>query len=145
MTDLVAQLRAGELLALSRVATELERLSPAAPQLIAALTPHLGDPMVVGFTGPPGAGKSTLVNAYITELRRAGKTVGVIAVDPSSPVSGGALLGDRLRMTEHTGDDGVFIRSLASRGHVGGLTPAAVRVIDAFDAAERLRILSTSK
>ncbi len=135
MTDLVAQLRAGELLALSRVATELERLSPAAPQLIAALTPHLGDAMVVGFTGPPGAGKSTLVNAYITELRRAGKTVGVIAVDPSSPVSGGALLGDRLRMTEHTGDDGVFIRSLASRGHVGGLTPAAVRVIDAFDAA----------
>ncbi len=134
-TDLVARLRAGELLALSRVATELERLSPAAPQLIAALTPHLGGAMVVGFTGPPGAGKSTLVNAYITELRRAGKTVGVIAVDPTSPVSGGALLGDRLRMTEHTGDDGVFIRSLASRGHVGGLTPAAVRIIDAFDAA----------
>jgi LAO/AO transport system kinase len=136
-TDLVERLRAGELLALSRVATELERLSPAAPQLIAELTPHLGRAMVVGFTGPPGAGKSTLVNAYITVLRRQDRTVGVIAVDPSSPVSGGALLGDRLRMTEHTGDDGVFIRSLASRGHLGGLTPAAVRVIDAFDAAGR--------
>lgn len=134
-SSLVARVRAGELGAIARLLTELERLSPAAPQLIAEISPLLGHAQVVGFTGPPGAGKSTLVNAYITELRKAGRTVGVIAVDPSSPISGGALLGDRIRMNDHTDDDGVFIRSLASRGHVGGLTPAAVRMIDAFDAA----------
>ena len=133
--SLVERVRAGELGAIARLLTELERLSPAAPQLIAEMVPLLGRAQVVGFTGPPGAGKSTLVNAYIGELRKTGRTVGVIAVDPSSPVSGGALLGDRVRMNDHTGDDGVFIRSLASRGHVGGLTPAAVRMIDAFDAA----------
>ena len=134
-SSLVARVRAGELGAIARLLTELERLSPAAPQLIAEISPLLGHAQVVGFTGPPGAGKSTLVNAYITELRKSGQTVGVIAVDPSSPISGGALLGDRIRMNDHTDDDGVFIRSLASRGHVGGLTPAAVRMIDAFDAA----------
>ncbi len=105
------------------------------PALIAALTPHLGRALVVGFTGPPGAGKSTLVNAYVEALRRAGKTVGIIAVDPSSPVSGGAILGDRLRMTATLADDAVFMRSLASGGHLGGLCPAAVRVIDALDGA----------
>ncbi len=134
-SSLVERVRAGELAAIARLLTELERLSPAAPKLIAEIAPFLGRAQVVGFTGPPGAGKSTLVNAYIGALRAAGKTVGVIAVDPSSPISGGALLGDRVRMNDHTDDDGVFIRSLASRGHVGGLTPAAVRMIDAFDAA----------
>lgn len=134
-SSLVGRVRAGELGAIARLLTELERLSPAAPKLIAEIAPLLGRAQVVGFTGPPGAGKSTLVNAYITELRKSGRTVGVIAVDPSSPISGGALLGDRVRMNDHTDDDGVFIRSLASRGHVGGLTPAAVRMIDAFDAA----------
>lgn len=132
---LVAKVRAGELAAVSRLLTELERLSPTAPGLIAEITPDLGRAQVVGFTGPPGAGKSTLVNAFIGALRRAGKTVGVLAVDPSSPITGGALLGDRVRMNDHTDDDGVFIRSIASRGHVGGLTPAAVRMIDGFDAA----------
>lgn len=132
---LIARVRAGELAAVARLLTELERLSPAAPQLLAEIAPLLGRAQVVGFTGPPGAGKSTLVNAYIAALRAEGKTVGVLAVDPSSPISGGALLGDRIRMNDHTDDDGVFIRSLASRGHVGGLTPAAVRMIDAFDAA----------
>ncbi len=132
---LIERVRAGELAAVARLLTELERLSPAAPQLLAEIAPFLGRAQVVGFTGPPGAGKSTLVNAYIKALRAEGKTVGVLAVDPSSPVSGGALLGDRIRMNDHTDDDGVFIRSLASRGHVGGLTPAAVRMIDAFDAA----------
>lgn len=134
-SGVVARMRAGELVALARALTELERLSPAAPKLINDMAPYLGHAQVVGFTGPPGAGKSTLVNAYIRQLRTDGKSVGVIAVDPSSPVSGGALLGDRVRMNEHTSDDGVFIRSLASRGHVGGLTPAAVRMIDVFDAA----------
>jgi LAO/AO transport system kinase len=105
------------------------------------MQPHLGHALVVGFTGPPGAGKSTLVNAVIAELRREGKTVGVIAVDPSSPVSGGAILGDRIRMTAAHDDDGVFVRSLASRGYLGGLSPAAVRIIDALDAAGRDVIL----
>ena len=132
---LVARMRAGERLATSRIVTELERLSDAAPHLLSALKPHLGHALVVGFTGPPGVGKSTLVNAVIAEARQAGKSVGVIAVDPSSPLSGGAILGDRVRMTATLDDDGVFMRSLASRGHVGGLSPAAVRVIDALDAA----------
>ena len=99
------------------------------------MQPHLGHALVVGFTGPPGAGKSTLVNAFIRAVRGQGKTVGIIAVDPSSPVSGGAILGDRIRMTAALDDDGVFMRSLASRGYLGGLSPAAVRVIDALDAA----------
>jgi LAO/AO transport system kinase len=134
---LVQRMRAGERRATALVITELERLSAAAPILLRAMQPHLGRALVVGFTGPPGAGKSTLVNAVIAELRGAGKTVGVIAVDPSSPVSGGAILGDRIRMTAALDDDGVFVRSLASRGYLGGLSPAAVRVIDALDAAGR--------
>ena len=132
---LVARLRAGERRAIAAAVTELERLSPAAPALLRALQPHLGHALVVGFTGPPGAGKSTLVNALIRELRSAGRTVGIIAVDPSSPISGGAILGDRIRMTAALDDDGVYVRSLASRGYLGGLSPAAVRVIDALDAA----------
>lgn len=119
----------------SEAVTELERFSARAPALLQALQPHLGHALVVGFTGPPGAGKSTLVNAVIRELRTTGKTVAVVAVDPSSPVSGGAILGDRIRMTAALDDDGVFVRSLASRGYLGGLSPAAVRIIDAFDAA----------
>ena len=132
---LIARMRAGERRAISRAVTELERLSPAAPRLLQAMQPHLGHALVVGFTGPPGAGKSTLVNAYTVALRAGGKTVGIIAVDPSSPISGGAILGDRIRMTATLSDDGIFMRSLASRGHLGGLSPAAVRVIDALDAA----------
>lgn len=138
---LIDKMRAGERRATALVITELERLSTAAPILLRAMQPHLGHALVVGFTGPPGAGKSTLVNAVIGELRGAGKTVGVIAVDPSSPVSGGAILGDRIRMTAALDDDGVFVRSLASRGYLGGLSPAAVRIIDALDAAGRDVIL----
>jgi LAO/AO transport system kinase len=140
-TALVLKMRAGERRATALVITELERLSTAAPILLRAMQPHLGNALVVGFTGPPGAGKSTLVNAVIADLRTAGKTVGVIAVDPSSPVSGGAILGDRIRMTAALDDDGVFVRSLASRGYLGGLSPAAVRIIDALDAAGRDVIL----
>lgn len=132
---LLTRMRAGERRAISRAVTELERLSPAAPRLLAAFQPYLGHAQVIGFTGPPGAGKSTLVNAYTRHIRAAGKSVGIIAVDPSSPISGGAILGDRIRMTATLDDDGVFMRSLASRGYLGGLTPAAVRVIDALDAA----------
>ena len=139
--EVVRRLRAGDRRALSAAITELEKASARMPALVAALTPYLGAALVVGFTGPPGAGKSTLVNALIAELRRHGETIGIIAVDPSSPVSGGAILGDRLRMTAALGDDGVFIRSLASRGHVGGLSPAAVRIIDAMDAAGKSIVL----
>jgi LAO/AO transport system kinase len=138
---LVARMRSGERRATSRAVTELERLSAAAPRLIEAMQPYLGHALVVGFTGPPGAGKSTLINAYTRQLREESKTVGIIAVDPSSPISGGAILGDRIRMTATLDDDGVFMRSLASRGHLGGLCPAAVRVIDALDAAGKDIIL----
>jgi LAO/AO transport system kinase len=133
---LVAALRAGNRLALARVLTMLESFAPAAPALLQALEPHLGRAVVIGVTGPPGAGKSTLVNAYVMALRQVAHRVAVIAVDPSSPVSGGAILGDRIRMTSALDDEGVFVRSLAAQGHLGGLTPAAVRMIDAFDAAD---------
>ncbi len=138
---LIQRMRGGERRAISRVVTELERLSSAAPRLLEAMQPHLGHALVVGFTGPPGAGKSTLIDAYTRHLRSEGKSVGIIAVDPSSPISGGAILGDRIRMPATLDDDGVFMRSLASRGHLGGLTPAAVRVIDALDAAGKDVIL----
>jgi LAO/AO transport system kinase len=133
--DLVRRMRAGERRAIAAAITELERLSTLAPALLREMQPFLGRAFVVGFTGPPGAGKSTLVNAVIAHVRASGRHVGVIAVDPSSPISGGAILGDRIRMTAALDDDGVFVRSLASRGYLGGLSPAAVRVIDAFDAA----------
>ena len=138
---LVERMRAGERRAISRAVTELERLSAAAPALLLAMRPYLGHAIVIGVTGPPGAGKSTLLNAYTRHLRAEAKSVGIIAVDPSSPISGGAILGDRIRMTAALDDDGVFMRSLASRGHLGGLTPAAVRVIDALDAAGKDVIL----
>jgi LAO/AO transport system kinase len=134
-TKLIQGLTSGNRLALASVLTALESFVPAAPALLQALEPHLGRALVVGVTGPPGAGKSTLVNACVIALRLAGRRVAVIAVDPSSPVSGGAILGDRIRMTSALDDEGVFVRSLAAQGHLGGLTPAAVRMIDAFDAA----------
>lgn len=135
--SLIAAMQAGERRATSRIVTELERGSALMTPILRALAPGLGRALVVGFTGPPGAGKSTLVNAYVAALRQQQRTVGIIAVDPSSPISGGAILGDRVRMTATLDDDGVFMRSLASRGHLGGLSPAAVRVIDALDGAGR--------
>ena len=132
---LIARMRAGERRATSRVVTELERLSAAAPRLLRAMQPYLGHALVIGFTGPPGAGKSTLVNAYTTLLRGQGKTVGIIAVDPSSPVSGGAILGDRIRMTEMAADPGVYIRSMATRGATGGMARAAFDAVDILDVA----------
>ena len=134
-TGHVMKMRAGDRRAIASAITELERLAPGARDLLQAMQSHLGHALVVGLTGPPGAGKSTLVNAMISHVRQQGRTVGVVAVDPSSPVSGGAILGDRIRMTAALNDDGVFVRSLASRGYLGGLSPASVRVIDALDAA----------
>jgi LAO/AO transport system kinase len=125
----------GDRRALSRAITIIENEGREAAALIRAMRGRLGNALSVGFTGPPGAGKSTLVNAFVAEQRERGRKVGVLAVDPSSPVSGGAILGDRIRMTRHADDDGVFVRSLASRGHLGGLSRSAVRVMDCMDAA----------
>lgn len=135
LTERVAALRAGDRRTLAATVTDLEALTPQAPALLQALQPYLGHARVIGITGPPGAGKSTLVNALIQHVRSTGKRVAVIAVDPSSPISGGAILGDRIRMTAALDDDGVYVRSLASGGYLGGLSPAAVRIIDALDAA----------
>ena len=129
------QLIAGQPRALARAITAVENDSPEAAALLAAIQPHLGRARVIGITGPPGAGKSTLIGALIHELRQRGKTVGVLAVDPSSPITGGAILGDRVRMAAHNADPGVFVRSLASRGHLGGLVRAARGVVQVMDAS----------
>ena len=126
---------AGERRALARAMSAVENETDAGKALLHQLHPYLGRARVLGITGPPGAGKSTLVNALIGEWLARGARVGVVAVDPSSPFSGGAILGDRIRMGEHQAHERVFIRSLASRGHGGGLSRSAARVIDLLDAA----------
>ncbi|WP_101524899.1 methylmalonyl Co-A mutase-associated GTPase MeaB [Nocardioides houyundeii] len=132
--ELVSRAREGDPRAVARLISLVEDESPQLREVMAALAPHAGQAHVVGITGSPGVGKSTSTSALVTQLRKAGKRVGVLAVDPSSPFSGGALLGDRVRMSDHALDPGVFIRSMASRGHLGGLawtTPQALRVLDA--------------
>ena len=131
---LVAAAREGDARSVARLISLVEDASPVLREVAAALAPHTGHAQVLGLTGPPGVGKSTTTTALVRALRAEGKRVGVLAVDPSSPFSGGALLGDRVRMQDHAGDPGVFIRSMASRGHLGGLawaTPQALRVLDA--------------
>ncbi len=125
----------GDHAATARAISLVEDGHPQAAELLRELGPHAGRAYVVGLTGPPGVGKSTLVDALVRLLRRRGERVGVVAVDPTSPFSGGALLGDRIRLVEHSLDPGVFIRSLATRGALGGLSEAAgdvVRVLDAM-------------
>ena len=124
LPDLVERARKGEPLAVSRLISLVDTdrgRHDRLREVAAALAPHTGHAHVVGLTGPPGVGKSTTTSALVAALRKQGRTVGVLAVDPSSPFSGGALLGDRVRMSEHATDDGVFIRSMATRGHLGGL------------------------
>jgi LAO/AO transport system ATPase len=129
------RIRAGERRAIARAITAIENDTAAAAALHAALAGHLGQAHVIGITGPPGAGKSTLVNALVKELLARGERVAVVAVDPSSPYTGGAVLGDRIRMGEMQSDERVFIRSLASRGHLGGLSRTAAQVVEVLDAA----------
>ncbi|MFG2643412.1 methylmalonyl Co-A mutase-associated GTPase MeaB [Streptomyces sp. NPDC048370] len=132
--ELVAQAREGRPRAVARLISLVEGASPQLREVMAALAPLTGGAYVVGLTGSPGVGKSTSTSALVAAYRRAGKRVGVLAVDPSSPFSGGALLGDRVRMSEHASDPGVYIRSMATRGHLGGLAwsaPQAIRVLDA--------------
>jgi LAO/AO transport system kinase len=134
VAGLVSRAREGEPRSVGRLISLVENASPQLREVMAALTPHAGNAVVIGLTGSPGVGKSTTTSALLTALREQGKRVGVLAVDPSSPFTGGALLGDRVRMQEHATDPGVYIRSMGSRGHLGGLswaTPQAVRVLDA--------------
>jgi len=128
-------LLAGERRAVARTISRIEQGAPGAAAVRAALGPHLGRAHVIGITGAPGAGKSTLVHALLGELLARGRRVGVVAVDPSSPISGGAVLGDRVRMGTHGAHPDVFIRSVASRGHLGGLSRTTVGIVDVFDAA----------
>jgi LAO/AO transport system kinase len=131
---LVGRAREGDPRAVARLISLVEDESPLLREVMAALAPYAGHAQIVGLTGSPGVGKSTSTSALVGELRKAGRRVGVLAVDPSSPFSGGALLGDRVRMQDHALDRDVYIRSMASRGHLGGLawtTPQALRVLDA--------------
>ncbi|HEX5522123.1 MAG TPA: methylmalonyl Co-A mutase-associated GTPase MeaB [Pedococcus sp.] len=131
---LVESARAGSPRAVARLISLVEDRHPALREVMAALAPHSGTAHVIGITGSPGVGKSTSTNALVGAFRKRGKRIGVLAVDPSSPFSGGALLGDRVRMQDHALDPEVYIRSMASRGHLGGLswtTPQALRVLDA--------------
>jgi LAO/AO transport system kinase len=131
---LVESARAGSPRAVARLISLVEDAHPALREVMAALASHAGQAHIIGITGSPGVGKSTTTNALVRAFRQRGQRVGVLAVDPSSPFSGGALLGDRVRMQDHALDPEVYIRSMASRGHLGGLswtTPQALRVLDA--------------
>src|SRR5690349_12060758 len=132
--DLVARAVSGDRAAVAKLISLVESGGPDARAAVAQLHPHTGSAWSIGVTGAPGAGKSTLTDKLVARVRKEGLEVGVLAIDPTSPFSGGAILGDRVRMQEHATDPGVFIRSMATRGHLGGLavaTPQAVRVLDA--------------
>lgn len=133
--DLAVNVLAGDMRATARLISMIEREEPSRLAVLKALHASTGTAHVIGITGPPGAGKSTLTDKIIGELRLLNRKVGIIAVDPSSPFTGGAILGDRIRMMRHATDDGVFIRSLATRGHLGGLSRATAESVRVLDAA----------
>ncbi|MGQ0626391.1 MAG: methylmalonyl Co-A mutase-associated GTPase MeaB [Sporichthyaceae bacterium] len=133
--NLVARARAGERRAVGRLISLVEDGSPLLREVMAALVDVANRAHVIGLTGPPGVGKSTTTSALVAAYRGAGRRVGVLAIDPTSPYSGGALLGDRIRMSEHADDDEVFIRSMAARGHLGGLSGAAPQALRVLEAA----------
>jgi LAO/AO transport system kinase len=135
MSDLVRGILAGEMRAIARTISLIENQDPRKEEIVDSLFVRTGRAVIVGITGPPGGGKSSLVDRLVLRERRRERRVAVIAVDPSSPFSGGALLGDRLRMQSHATDEGVFIRSMASRGHLGGIAEATGDVIKVLDAA----------
>lgn len=126
---------AGDVRSVARAISIVEDDQPEAADVLRGLFPQAGNSLIVGVTGPPGAGKSTLVDVMASHLRRQGRTVGIVAVDPTSPFTGGAILGDRIRMQAHATDDGVFIRSMATRGHLGGLAAATHHVITVLAAS----------
>jgi GTPase len=135
VAELVEQAQAGEARAVARLISLVESQSADVREVSAALSPHTGRAHIVGLTGSPGVGKSTSTSALVSALRAQDRRVGVLAVDPTSPYSGGALLGDRIRMQDHATDKGVYIRSMASRGHLGGLSIAAPQALRVLDAA----------
>ena len=135
LTSLRDGVLSGEKRAVARAITLVENRDPEAYQLVAELYPHTGSSIVAGFTGPPGVGKSSLLSALVTLLRCDERTVGVVSVDPSSPFSQGAVLGDRIRLSEHFLDPGVFIRSMSTRGHLGGISEATLQALLVLDAS----------
>lgn len=134
MTDVAEKIVKGDVRAVARLIRDIDDGMPEVRQVLKELYPSTGNAYILGITGAPGVGKSTLVDQIISHLRKRDKTVGVLAVDPTSPFSGGAILGDRVRMQRHSMDEGVFIRSLATRGHFGGLTQSTRSAIDVLDA-----------
>ncbi|HWI18056.1 MAG TPA: methylmalonyl Co-A mutase-associated GTPase MeaB [Vicinamibacterales bacterium] len=139
--SLAERVRAGDVRAMARAISLIEDEAATAAGLVRDIFPHTGKTYLIGVTGPPGAGKSTLVDRLTTETRKAEETVGVIAVDPTSPFTGGAVLGDRLRMQAHAQDEQVFIRSMATRGHMGGLARATSDAALVLDAAGKSLVI----
>jgi LAO/AO transport system kinase len=137
----IERLRSGDPRALARAISMVENRGPQSADLLKALFPHSGKARILGMTGPPGAGKSTLVDQLAKLYRREGKTLGIIAVDPTSPYTGGAILGDRIRMQDHHADPGIYIRSMATRGSLGGLARTTADVATVLDASGRDLIL----
>ena len=137
----ISRLRSGEPLALARAISAIENRVPGWSEMLKALFPHTGKARIIGLTGAPGSGKSTLVDQLAKHYRKDHKTVGIIAVDPTSPYTGGAILGDRIRMQDHHADPGIYIRSMATRGSLGGLARATADVATVLDASGRDRIL----